>query len=91
MGVKGVIAGLVIIAVAYVLSQIAIPWIKVDLLPSLTMLHPLLPLSIVMYILGGIIIVFSITQNMMIRFFLSAIIIIGVLLSIRGSLPLLVT
>jgi len=91
MGLKNILAGLIIIGVGFLLAQIAIPWIKMDTFPTLTTLHPLLPFAMVFYILGGIFIVFGITQSVMIRFFLSALIVMGVIWGMfKLAIPFLV-
>jgi len=91
MGLKDIVAGLILVGVAFVLAQIAIPWITFTPLPTLTTLHPLQPFAMVFYIIGGILVVFGITQSTMLRIFLSALIVMGILwVMFKVAMPFLV-
>jgi len=90
VGLKEVFAGAIVLGVGGVLYAIQIPWIKPDGIPTLTTIRPLEPLAIILYMVGGIIMVLGITKNIMARFFLSTLIILGVLYLFKFPLPLLV-
>jgi len=86
VGLRTFLAGVVLLAVAYTLSTITIPLIEIRPInffevpvPVLTTLRPLLPFAMVLYIIGGILVVLGITKNIVAVLFLSSLIVIGVL------------
>jgi len=85
---KAILAGIVVLVAAYVVSQITASWVIAGV--TILTFHPLTAFALVLYIVGGIIIVMGITKNVILQISLSFLVILGVLYMYQVPLPMMV-